>query len=600
MADVKFKSTLTDDEIKNNFKDIDFFSGIMSGLEEALAYEKGNATVHCLGNGRVCIYGRGADIFQAFGPDYSAPECFTASVGGEFVTKKVSYRQYEHVSEKCVIVDYLPEDESVFYRAVKGGASVRFEIKNAALQDTPYKDTYIAITYEGAPVYIYDFYKDGRPKAYTSSKKRYAAVKIHGDAELKRVSDTAFTVVCRDCVIAVAFSHTPEEVFDLISKPVPAFTLPERQISVNRYYHEVCDGYDAVASQQSYNGSVLAGYNYHLCYVRDNYGVLRFLLACGANGRAKLLLEFYLSVFEKYGKLHNAQGMTEYAFHVHENDKVEITGYIVLMFAVYFEKTGDYDLLRRALPLIEFCVRCQHEAMVGDVLPFNGDETYVAGGFMPRSALNDGSAEATALYHQSTQKLLSLEKTIKIPSKLKENVLSDAAVIEKNYLNNFIKDGVLYANKPGIGYKPDFRHGVRACGHGFGLCFRNENNDYVCPDCVNKKTPRFYGDEYGKRYVTEAAVLCPAFTGTALIPKEIIKATAQKVIAGFEKRTDIVGYEPGLLLYASGYNEKVVSKMLSMRDKYGVWSEYFRSGKQAGTLCRTCETSVNLAALLDN
>jgi len=559
-----------------------------------------NTTVHCLGNGRVCVYGRGADIFQAFGPDYSAPESFTASLDGDFDTKKISYRQYEHKSDKCVIVDYLPEDESVFYRAVKGEADIGFEIKNAVLQDTPYEDTYIAITYEGAPVYIYDFDKNGKPKSYTSSQKRYTAVKIHGDAELKRTSESAFTVKCRDCVVAFSFSHTPEGVFDLLSKPVPDFTLPERRIKADKYYNEVCDGYDAVVSQQSYNGSVLAGYNYHLCYVRDNYGVLRFLLACGAHDRARLLLSFYLSVFERYGKLHNAQGMAEHAFHIHENDRVEITGYIVLMFAVYFEKTGDAELVRRALPLIEYCMRCQHEAMIGDVLPFNGDETYVAGGFLPRSALNDGSAEATALYHQSIIKLSSLENTVTVAAELKEKLSFDKEKIEKSYLKNFIYNGTLYANKPGIGYAPDFRHGVRACGHGFGLCFRNENNDYVCPDCIGKKLPRCYGDGYGKRYFTAAAVLCPAFTGTELIPKEIIGATAEKVISEFDTRTDIVGYEPGLLLYASGYNEKVVGKMLSMRDKFGVWSEYFRGGRQAGTLYRTWETSVNLAAMLEN
>ena len=559
-----------------------------------------NSTVHCLGNGRVCVYGRGADIFQAFGPDYSAPECFTAAAGGEFETKKISHRQYEHRSDKCVITDYLPEDESVFYRAVTGEAPINFEIKNAILQDTPYEDTYIAITYEGAPVYIYDFDKDGKPKAYTSSQKRYTAIKIHGDAALTRTSDNSFTLLCRDCVIAFAFSHTPEEVFDLISKPVPAFTTPDRQIKVDRYYNEVCDGYDAVASQQSYNGSVLAGYNYHLCYVRDNYGVLRFLLACGAYGRAKLLLEFYLSVFDKNGRFHNAQGMAEHAFHVHENDKTEITGYMILMFAVYFEKTGDAELLHKASALTEYCLKCQHEAMVKDVLTFNGDETYVAGGFLPRSALNDGSAEATALYHQSILKALQYKKYLDISDNLTENIKADAEKIEKGYETNFIKDGVLYANKPDIDYAPDFRHGVRACGHGFGLCFRNENGDYVCPDCVNKKTPRFYGGEYGKRYVTEAAVLCPAFTGTSLIPVQIIKAAANRIIKSFDTRTDIVGYEPGLLLYAAGYNEKVVAKMLSMRDEFGVWSEYFRGGKQAGTLCRTWETSLNLAAMLEN
>ena len=38
-----FKSRLTNEEIEENFKKTDLFSGIMEGLEEALAYEKGSA-----------------------------------------------------------------------------------------------------------------------------------------------------------------------------------------------------------------------------------------------------------------------------------------------------------------------------------------------------------------------------------------------------------------------------------------------------------------------------------------------------------------------------------------------------------------------------
>lgn len=37
------QSRLSQQEIENNFKNMDFFSGIMSGLEEALAFEKGAA-----------------------------------------------------------------------------------------------------------------------------------------------------------------------------------------------------------------------------------------------------------------------------------------------------------------------------------------------------------------------------------------------------------------------------------------------------------------------------------------------------------------------------------------------------------------------------
>ena len=43
MEEAKFTSTLTEEEIAKNFERIDFFSGMMAGLEEALAFEKGTA-----------------------------------------------------------------------------------------------------------------------------------------------------------------------------------------------------------------------------------------------------------------------------------------------------------------------------------------------------------------------------------------------------------------------------------------------------------------------------------------------------------------------------------------------------------------------------
>ena len=43
MKEITFNSSLSDSEIEANFKEIDLFSGIMAGLEEALAYEKGKA-----------------------------------------------------------------------------------------------------------------------------------------------------------------------------------------------------------------------------------------------------------------------------------------------------------------------------------------------------------------------------------------------------------------------------------------------------------------------------------------------------------------------------------------------------------------------------
>ena len=44
MSELTFKSSLSMEEIEANFKDVDFFSGIMEGLEEAAAYAKGKAS----------------------------------------------------------------------------------------------------------------------------------------------------------------------------------------------------------------------------------------------------------------------------------------------------------------------------------------------------------------------------------------------------------------------------------------------------------------------------------------------------------------------------------------------------------------------------
>ena len=44
MSEPIFKSSLSMEEIEANFKDVDFFSGVMEGLEEALAYKRGKAS----------------------------------------------------------------------------------------------------------------------------------------------------------------------------------------------------------------------------------------------------------------------------------------------------------------------------------------------------------------------------------------------------------------------------------------------------------------------------------------------------------------------------------------------------------------------------
>lgn len=65
MADLVFQSSLTMEEIEDNFKDVDFFSGIMEGLQEALAYEKGTAAAETFARKRLLPDVDVADIRKA-------------------------------------------------------------------------------------------------------------------------------------------------------------------------------------------------------------------------------------------------------------------------------------------------------------------------------------------------------------------------------------------------------------------------------------------------------------------------------------------------------------------------------------------------------
>ncbi len=52
MSEPRFQSSLSMEEIEENFKNIDFFTGIMDGLNEALAYEKGRAAAETVARKR--------------------------------------------------------------------------------------------------------------------------------------------------------------------------------------------------------------------------------------------------------------------------------------------------------------------------------------------------------------------------------------------------------------------------------------------------------------------------------------------------------------------------------------------------------------------
>lgn len=52
MSELKFHSSLSMEQIEENFKDANFFDSVMDGLNEALAYEKGKANAETIARKR--------------------------------------------------------------------------------------------------------------------------------------------------------------------------------------------------------------------------------------------------------------------------------------------------------------------------------------------------------------------------------------------------------------------------------------------------------------------------------------------------------------------------------------------------------------------
>lgn len=566
-------------------------------------------SVHCIGNGRVCAYCEGANVLHAFGPSYSSPNAFFLSYGGESRAERLGFGLWKIISGGAESLDFADAAQPVLYRRVISGCP-EFHLHNmcsGGFFPVPQQITagaFMSVTHEGQVVYPYEF-ANGQPHGYVSAKVRYFGVRCIGGS-VSPVSDGLLLSGRGDYIFA--FADSPEQLFSLLSSADAdgAYKAAARKSDAikarldgnlnddDRQYAEVAYGvYNTIVSQQSASGGVLAGCNYHLCYLRDNYGVFRGLRAVGANEEALRLCEYYIDVFEKYGEIHNAQGPNEYAFHIHENDSVEITGYLVLMLAESGLLSGERQSARK---LAEYCLHSQHSQLRRGMLPFNGDETYVAGGILPRCALNDGSLEATALYHRALQRVCEIYKAARIP--FPEYFYEDMRQIEQSFRENFFIKGHLVCNHPGLyDIPPAYRHGVRACGHGFGLSFCNKNGDYVCPECVGKELSPCYSD-YGKLFDIPAALLCPTYIGSTLISENEAKAAARSILSKIEQTGKSVGYDYGFILYALG-DKSIIPKMLSQRDKFGAWSEYYVDGKASGTPCRPWESGVCASALFN-
>ena len=609
--------------------------------------QEDSGSLHCLGNGLLCAYGQGPAIAQLFGPPYSAPSMLRLELPSAGAVSSVSTREpgtavWRHTvtvggARAAECIDFVPPGLPCLVRAMECAGEIamtlRFEPCAEALPNGSSFSGAVAalLACVEAGAFIYG--------KYPTTSRQYLQVLGTAGVACRPVGPGDYELTFpagRSSLLFVSGTDYPgvieaaewllqidrEELLDSTRRWWRAFTCRRKDFASlippgfpwRARLLELIDSVSVlIRAQQGREGGVMAGHNFHMAYVRDQYGVFRCLLALGYDEEAKAILSFYWDVWRMHGRLQTAQGIGAYLFHRHENDTVEITGYLVLQAFDYLRETGDEAFIRAIAPMLLWAFDRQKEMLVNGMLPFNGDETYIAGGMLPRDVLNDGSAEATLLFVTGGRLLLDWAERQGLMGEGdldgRRAALDDAG---RRYGENFLKDGLLIANNPArlAGRQPPrFRHGVcQACG-AFGWTERAEGGLYACPRCLCGPMPR---PAERRVHVLKPVSLMPAYIGSPVIPREMLAAVVDGISREYEQTGRLpsspegdgtVGYDYGLLLYNLLETENpksalIMENMLGIVDDADAWVEYYRDGKPFGTRCRPWESGINLQAAI--
>lgn len=572
-----------------------------------------SGAIHAIGDGSVVVYGFGPEIKQVLAYPLSADsfcEIRLPSVDACTSERLDGTAIWTHTLENGDrIIDMVDVGTHCFRRQVETADNLEMlldiESVFSLVAEESAETTLVFEAKNGVNFYIYPV--DIHPRRY---------LRITGQVEVSRVTGHQYRLTFTAGGGTIYVAATPEaiaaaEATELAAavQRVTAYwkAFLSQMKPLPSHLAAICENVAVmIKSQQAAEGAVLAGYNYHLAYVRDQYGVARGLLAMGFYREAEKLMYFYKSYFDEYGAIHNAQSIDHHGvFHIHENDRVEITGYLaVLVFSVYAVNHNE-QFLRDMLPLANWCIDAQIGEMRNGMLPFNGDETYIAIGFLPRFALLDGSAEATMLLAESIRRYRQVTGDGRYDAVLEE--------IDGTYLQNFVRDGHFMTNIPERLDAADYparRNGVcEDCGDYIVPLFCNENGRYVCEKCRLHEPlpPRPFGS-----LELSASQLMPFYVGSPLIPDEIRNGHLEKMVRSFREDGKMpsglsdgqaVGYDYGLFLYAlakAGHPmaEDICKLTISVVDESGVWCEFYQNGIPYNTRCRPWESAINAEAIV--
>lgn len=576
------------------------------------------AAVHAIGNGSSLAYIENADMIDMYGPGYSSPPFGKLAAAGAQEWRCTASRA-ENTNEwttriedghggEAVIRDAIDPEYDVFVREIETGFEMRFEVEPLgeprryrfpgslcviAPVNTPYNARLLSNPKENR---LY-FFADGSAEilqdgiAVKPGRGRITIVFCHPDREdrsLAFAKERAGEVFARSAADWSVFFARGAAVRDSIPRDEP-------------HRAEIVRSFDAVAAlvraQQARSGGVMAGRYYPMAYIRDQAGVLRGLLAMGYVDEAEKIFRFWLERFGRFGNLVTAEVMNGDEGRMIFNDEVEGPAYVAE--SAFLMEAARPGILAEALELLDWAVHVQLRQLHRGMTCFSGDETYVAGGMLPRAYLYHGSSESTARFILTAERYLA---------EFGPDEELSAAVFDARarFRENFVRDGATVANQPsrieGL-VPPRWQDGVCircSYGGGFGrlksLEYDPSSGFHVCPDCFGKPIAGLPAPE-------EVRLPCVALQ-TMLLDGGFVTADEFARQAEFSRidPDGATGYDFAVRLNAlrrAGLDWRgALDEMLGARDEDGVWWEYYRDGRPYGCPCRPWESALDMEAIL--
>ncbi len=552
------------------------------------AYGEGNAGnrtisgTYAIGDGNILLYGKRSDILQFFGPPYSSPSILHLTLAGKDSvisdrspgTAIWTHRLVRNGKQIVQLTDFISSKAGSFIRTIDADEQVEYELDvtldpfylqyndliSVTACDQKEKlagstQSYTIHLQKRIPYYFVYL----APRGYTyrimisgaarlvpldSTNKKFRFIASKGKSSLVFVSGPSEEDVVNH--LNVITSNTLESLLKDSEKQWKEFSSKLSVFSRENYPEEITDAIDDISillkCQQSAQGVVMAGYSWHMGYIRDQYGAFRGLIAMGLYKEAQQTLNFFYDVWKENGFIRNAQAIGfPGLFHCHENDEVEITGYLMVQAFQYYAKTKDAVFVEKIMPMLEWAMKVQIRNLIDGMLPFNGDETYIAGGVLPRKVMYNGSADATLLFIEGSSRLMNFVRERKLWDEKRiqdnQNIIEDCI---SRYRANFFRNGILYANnierESKVSY-PETRSGV--CLHPdhpvsyHVKLYHFKGPLYFCADCMKKDNSRVQVPE-PEVFDIPSVGLFPIYIDAKLFSEQEKKVLLEKVINRYQ------------------------------------------------------------------